>query len=111
MQRLRELLDGAADPNAVNSYGRTPIQVGRLTVGSWARAAALRALPEAGGGKPRRSSGPSGAPDAAAPRRRARLLSGRRGTGGSSRLFRKEKVFYGDGRNRELLVSATLYFF
>ncbi|XP_075266672.1 cyclin-dependent kinase 4 inhibitor B-like [Opisthocomus hoazin] len=27
LQRLRELLDGAADPNAVNSYGRTPIQV------------------------------------------------------------------------------------
>ncbi|KAK2514006.1 hypothetical protein Q9966_015930 [Columba livia] len=26
LQRLRELLDGAADPNAVNSYGRTPIQ-------------------------------------------------------------------------------------
>ncbi|NWT27958.1 CDN2A inhibitor, partial [Cardinalis cardinalis] len=26
-QRLRELLDGAADPNASNSYGRTPIQV------------------------------------------------------------------------------------
>lgn len=29
LQRLRELLDGAADPNAVNSYGRTPIQVGK----------------------------------------------------------------------------------
>ncbi|XP_064357347.1 cyclin-dependent kinase 4 inhibitor B-like [Dromaius novaehollandiae] len=27
LQRVRELLDGAADPNAVNSYGRTPIQV------------------------------------------------------------------------------------
>ncbi|NXE96186.1 CDN2B inhibitor, partial [Menura novaehollandiae] len=27
LQCLRELLDGAADPNAVNSYGRTPIQV------------------------------------------------------------------------------------
>ncbi|KAK2531174.1 hypothetical protein Q9233_005899 [Columba guinea] len=26
LQRLKELLDGAADPNAVNSYGRTPIQ-------------------------------------------------------------------------------------
>nr|XP_054508787.1 cyclin-dependent kinase 4 inhibitor B [Agelaius phoeniceus] len=26
-QRLGELLDGAADPNAANSYGRTPIQV------------------------------------------------------------------------------------
>ncbi|NXA84547.1 CDN2A inhibitor, partial [Thryothorus ludovicianus] len=31
LQRLRELLDGAADPNAVNSYGRTPIQ----TISSW----------------------------------------------------------------------------
>lgn len=28
VQRVRELLDGAADPNAVNSFGRTPIQVG-----------------------------------------------------------------------------------
>ncbi|XP_052634637.1 cyclin-dependent kinase 4 inhibitor B-like [Harpia harpyja] len=27
LQRLKELLDGAADPNGVNSYGRTPIQV------------------------------------------------------------------------------------
>uniref|UniRef100_A0A8C3BWM4 Cyclin-dependent kinase 4 inhibitor D n=1 Tax=Cairina moschata TaxID=8855 RepID=A0A8C3BWM4_CAIMO len=27
VQRVRELLDGAADPNAVNSFGRTPIQV------------------------------------------------------------------------------------
>ncbi|NXD74565.1 CDN2B inhibitor, partial [Eolophus roseicapillus] len=27
LQRLKELLDCAADPNAVNSYGRTPIQV------------------------------------------------------------------------------------
>ncbi|NXP78835.1 CDN2A inhibitor, partial [Ramphastos sulfuratus] len=27
LQRLKELLDGAADPNTVNSYGRTPIQV------------------------------------------------------------------------------------
>ncbi|XP_059692961.1 uncharacterized protein LOC132322488 [Haemorhous mexicanus] len=26
-QRLRDLLDGAADPNAANSYGRTPTQV------------------------------------------------------------------------------------
>ncbi|NWR24038.1 CDN2B inhibitor, partial [Emberiza fucata] len=26
-QRLGELLDGAADPNAANSYGRTPMQV------------------------------------------------------------------------------------
>ncbi|NP_989764.1 cyclin-dependent kinase 4 inhibitor B [Gallus gallus] len=25
--RVKELLDGAADPNAVNSFGRTPIQV------------------------------------------------------------------------------------
>lgn len=29
LQRVKELLDGAADPNAVNSFGRTPIQVGR----------------------------------------------------------------------------------
>lgn len=77
LQRLRELLDGAADSNAANSYGRTPIQVGRRTVGSWARAAALHALPEAGGG----SSGPSGTPEAAAPRHCARLPSQRRGTG------------------------------
>ncbi|XP_054253624.1 cyclin-dependent kinase 4 inhibitor B-like [Indicator indicator] len=27
LQRVKELLDGAADPNTVNSYGRTPIQV------------------------------------------------------------------------------------
>ncbi|XP_005530035.1 PREDICTED: cyclin-dependent kinase 4 inhibitor B-like [Pseudopodoces humilis] len=27
LQRLRELLDGAADPSPVNSYGRTPMQV------------------------------------------------------------------------------------
>ncbi|XP_054034702.1 ankyrin repeat domain-containing protein 54-like [Dryobates pubescens] len=27
LQRLKELLDDAADPNTVNSYGRTPIQV------------------------------------------------------------------------------------
>ncbi|NWR94489.1 CDN2B inhibitor, partial [Furnarius figulus] len=27
LQRLGELLDGAADPNTFNSYGRTPIQV------------------------------------------------------------------------------------
>uniref|UniRef100_A0A8C4UI63 Uncharacterized protein n=1 Tax=Falco tinnunculus TaxID=100819 RepID=A0A8C4UI63_FALTI len=27
LQRLKELLDGAANPNAVNSYGRTAIQV------------------------------------------------------------------------------------
>ncbi|NXI41962.1 CDN2B inhibitor, partial [Galbula dea] len=27
LRRLKELLEGAADPNAVNSYGRTPIQV------------------------------------------------------------------------------------
>ncbi|XP_069736783.1 cyclin-dependent kinase 4 inhibitor B-like [Phaenicophaeus curvirostris] len=27
LRRLEELLDGAADPNAVNSFGRTPIQV------------------------------------------------------------------------------------
>uniref|UniRef100_H0YTF5 Uncharacterized protein n=1 Tax=Taeniopygia guttata TaxID=59729 RepID=H0YTF5_TAEGU len=27
LQRLRELLDGATDSNAANSYGRTPIQV------------------------------------------------------------------------------------
>ncbi|XP_053911301.1 cyclin-dependent kinase 4 inhibitor B-like isoform X2 [Cuculus canorus] len=26
LRRLEELLDGAADPNAVNSFGRTPIQ-------------------------------------------------------------------------------------
>ncbi|XP_015705521.1 cyclin-dependent kinase 4 inhibitor B [Coturnix japonica] len=27
LQRVRELLDGEADPNAINSFGRTPIQV------------------------------------------------------------------------------------
>ncbi|NXN95866.1 CDN2B inhibitor, partial [Rhinopomastus cyanomelas] len=27
LQRLKELLDNTADPNGVNSYGRTPIQV------------------------------------------------------------------------------------
>ncbi|NXH19189.1 CDN2A inhibitor, partial [Bucco capensis] len=34
LRRLRELLEGAADPNAVNSYGRTPIQV---RGGDWGR--------------------------------------------------------------------------
>ncbi|NXN84168.1 CDN2B inhibitor, partial [Bombycilla garrulus] len=32
LPRLAELLDGAADPNALNSDGRTPIQV--MTLGS-----------------------------------------------------------------------------
>ncbi|XP_063996334.1 cyclin-dependent kinase 4 inhibitor B-like [Pogoniulus pusillus] len=27
LQRLKELLDGATDPNTIDSYGRTPIQV------------------------------------------------------------------------------------
>lgn len=65
LQRLGELLDGAADPNAINSYGRTPIQVGRTIVGSWARAAQCPA--RGGRWRPRRSRELSGAPEAAAP--------------------------------------------
>ncbi|PKU47525.1 cyclin-dependent kinase 4 inhibitor b-like [Limosa lapponica baueri] len=42
LQRLRELLDGAADPNAVNSYGRTPIQ----TLAALHRAGARLDLPD-----------------------------------------------------------------
>ncbi|NXK92557.1 CDN2B inhibitor, partial [Formicarius rufipectus] len=38
LQGLKDLLDGAEDPNAFNSYGRTPVQVARL---EWPRVAEL----------------------------------------------------------------------
>lgn len=50
LQRLKELLDGATDPNTINSYGRTPIQV-RET--GEERSAAPPWLRNGGAGSPR----------------------------------------------------------
>lgn len=84
VQRVRELLDGAADPNAVNSFGRTPIQVGN-------------------GG---RGGGPgAGVPAAAAPRRPRSAAVQPATHRGSRRLCGTAKAY--NGRNREVLVSAT----
>lgn len=109
LRRLRELLDGAADPNAVNSYGRTPIQVGRRTAGGWARAAALPALPERGGGSSGTAAGsplPGGRPPPSLNSAAVEAAWHR----GSSCLAGKEKVFSRDGRNTEVLILAALYF-
>lgn len=92
LQRLKELLDGAADPNGVNSYGRTPIQVGRPGEGAegegdggdagggGAGGGAGAAVPPwprsgSGGGIPRASSGRRPPPDGRSrlPRKRQSL--------------------------------------
>lgn len=101
LQRLRELLDGAADPNAVNSYGRTPIQVGRP--GRCGRRGGDRgpSVPE----KQRRQSRGS-LPASAAHRRLSSAALEEKRRSGSSGFSEKAKVY--DRRNREVLVLASL---